>query len=270
MNCNEVTRLLLKRAEQTDTPLPFPAQAHLQTCEECRALQRSLETDRPDPEPASNWARRIDAEMAGTLQPVSPLPSAPVLVLRTSAVFVLLPVLAVAAMGVTGARAMSGWQLSAGLGLIAVSEILLSLSLCSLMVPGCIPLIPFSAGIAGTLIVFPAAMLALFPTAESWLSPARGLRCLLLGWAVAALAAGWLFLLARKGAVFSWTSTGAVAGLLAGLAGATALHIECGFLDGGHRAFWHGGILASSTLTGLAIGALHDRQRRISRFRDPA
>ena len=255
MNCGQVMRVLTEQAENSPVPpLSAEMRAHLDRCEECRAVADSLQNGHGS-ESLNRVTQQISAQLSSTLTPVSPLPPTRTLVLRTIAVFVLLPALVLLVLDTAGLQALSRAQAWGLLGVVAVSEMLLSLALCCLMVPGCQPRFakPVLAVVAPLL--FMTAACVLLP-AHSLSSVENGLGCMALGISVAVPAGVGLTLLARSGAVFNWTRTGAMMGVLAGFTGATVLTLHCPIMERTHHAVWHGGVLIIGLLGGAALGTL--------------
>jgi hypothetical protein len=197
----------------------------------------------------------ILARFAGSLYPVSPLPSTRMLLLATAVIFVLIPAVVVAVTGAAGLRAMSPGERLAVFGFIAAAEIVVSGTLVSLMVPGSQLRLNPQVLLVGCPLVFAGTVFTLFRAGPSWSSRA-GLGCFIGGTAVAVSAALSLWLLARRGAVLSWPCTGSIIGLLAGLVGVSALALECDILERAHQSLWHGAVLGACVAAGLLAGTL--------------
>jgi hypothetical protein len=65
----------------------------------------------------------------------------------------------------------------------------------------------------------------------------------------------------RRGAILSPIMTGAATGLLAGLAGATALEIHCPNLDASHILVSHLGVAVLGAVAGLVVGWCQRRDK---------
>ncbi len=264
-SCEEVARVLFERAGQSHaSPLSFAVGKHVEQCEHCSTLRDVLENG-PHAEALNRGTREIVTEIASTLRPVVLLPPTRMLVLRTAIVFVLIPALIAGFVSTSGLRAMSGDQVLVIVNVIACSEILLSLSLVSLMVPGCRPRLNPLWLLAVSPLAFTVAVITLFPPSPPRFPAEVGLGCLAVGMIVALPAAIGLWLLSRRGAVLNWITTGAVIGVLAGFVGVTGLLLECDILDRTHQTLWHGAVLGICALAGSAGGGLANILRRRQR-----
>ena len=89
--------------------------------------------------------------------------------------------------------------------------------------------------------------------------------CIRGGTPVAAFAAVPLWLVLRRGEILSPIMTGAATGLLAGLAGATALEIHCPNLDAWHILASHLGVAVIGAVVGLVVGWAVENRKLILR-----
>jgi hypothetical protein len=258
MTCAEVERFLQGLGDS----LPSDVAEHLSTCRRCQSRFTDMVTDVEII--SSKLEQRIGATLAHSLEPVSPLPPRSTLILQTSAVFVLLPVLIIAWIGADGLRATTWVQFAGMMAVIAAAEIQLSLSLCALMVPGCRLRPTPKAVLLAVVPVYAVATLLLYPLVsaggESKPFVKAGLRCMQFAVAVAISAAIALWLLARRGAVLSWGTTAATIGLLAALTGLSVLQFDCTTVELLHVLTWHGGSLLICMLAGLALGKFFARR----------
>jgi hypothetical protein len=175
------------------------------------------------------------------------------------AVFVLLPALMLTFLGTDEIR-VTTWLQSAGmLAVIAAAEAKLSLSLCELMVPGCRHRPSPKALLLTVLPVYAVAALLLYPEDEVLLSGEAGQQCARVAGLSAVPAAVVLWMLARRGAVLSWATTGATIGLLSALAGVSVLVFSCSTPEVIHVLTWHAGALLICTISGLLLGKLITR-----------
>lgn len=88
----------------------------------------------------------------------------------------------------------------------------------------------------------------------------RGMACLSLGVACGALASLPIWLVVRRGFAVQPMTSGALIGLLSGLAGLAALTLHCPIFEVPHAGVWHGAVVLVCTAAGmLASGVLKRR-----------
>ncbi len=256
MNCEQVDEYLQKTKDRPAEPLPEDVLAHLLTCEHCRGREEFRELDLSEWEPSLRVRQRIRAQMAEYLSPVTPLPSQATLILLTVAILAIVPSIVLVVIGDGGLYVMTLLQLTAWTLVIGTAEVMLSVSVAGLMVPGCrhrlhprLLILLCIAGYLTTALLFFRRRLV--PNAEQ-----EGTICLLTGCAVAIPAAFVLWLLARKGLVLSWPLMGSVIGLLAGLVGTLVLVFHCKLPEMIHLAVWHTSVLLFCTLLGFCLGMI--------------
>jgi Negative regulator of sigma F len=154
---------------------------------------------------------------------------------------------------------MSTLQAAVVLSALTVSATALAYSLVQQMAPGSIQAVPAPplpiVIIASLTVVIP--FLFSFRSEQNFWSSAWG--CIRPGMIIATLAAAPLWFVLRRGAILSAPWTGAATGLLAGLAGATALEIRCPNLNAWHILAAHIGAAVLSTTMGFLIGLFSDR-----------
>jgi hypothetical protein len=106
------------------------------------------------------------------------------------------------------------------------------------------------------LVAVEAAFFALFHDYNMGRFVHWGSACLRAGLWCALPAGVLVWLLLRRGYAVAPVSTGAAVGVVAGLAGLTALQLHCPILTIPHMAVWHGGILMGSVAAGAGVGWL--------------
>jgi len=180
-----------------------------------------------------------------------------------AALFTLLALVPMLWLLLRGAR---GWQHRTELGLVPLvlsiaAAPLLGRTLARLMVPGS------GRTHAGWLfaIWFPLAALAIYSSASmepGFQFGAHERHCFLAGVKFALPIAALAFLIVVRGAVLRSLETGAIAGLLAGLAGFAVLETSCGITGKGHLLSSHYTVPIALALFALALSPL--LRRRIS------
>jgi hypothetical protein len=204
------------RALSEESRLSFQAQDHLRICNRCQELVRLLNWSVPVDPPSTATLQQMAEGMATNLRPVHPVAPAPYFFGAFVSVFVSIVALGVYRMGAFAMAVMIPLEAAAILIVLAISTGLLAYSLVHQMIPG-------SRHIrAGA----PIGLLATVPF--------------------------WLML--RRGAILSPSTTGAATGLLAGLVGTSVLEIHCPNLDAWHILVSHLGVAMLCALAGLAIG----------------
>jgi len=175
------------------------------------------------------------------------------------ATFIATVALSVYRMGAFAIAVMTPLQTSLTLGSLAVGTGLLAYSLVNQMVPGSRHrisprLLPLGAAIS--LVIVIAVLFHFQHERNFW---AKSWACIRAGMPIGALAAVPLWFVLRRGTILWPTMTGAATGLLAGLAGATALEIHCPNLEACHILVGHLGVAALGAVTGLLIGVAAER-----------
>jgi hypothetical protein len=115
------------------------------------------------------------------------------------------------------------------------------------------------------MILLMVSVAVLFPFQQERSFWFRAWVCIRGGTPVAAFAAVPSWLVLRRGAILSPIVTGAATGLLAGLAGTTALEIHCPNLDAWHILASHLGVAALGAVVGLVVGWSVENRKLILR-----
>jgi hypothetical protein len=251
MNCHDIDNAI-----SGQSPLPPQAKEHLTNCSRClqlvSALNLPVHADPPSPE----TLRQIAEGIATNLRPVRPVASARYLFGIFIVIFVSLVVLGVYLIGAFALAVMTPLQAAAILSALAISTGLLAYSLVNQMVPGTRHrisprVLPFVITIS--LMIAIAVLFRFSHERNFWLN---SWACVRAGIPIGVLAAVPFWLVLRRGAVLSPRITGAAAGLLAGLAGTTALEIHCPNLDAWHILLSHLGVAILCALAGLVVGLI--------------
>ena len=254
MNCHDVDHALIEGGTAVIAKLSAEAQKHIAGCERCQGLVGALNapasTDTPSPEMLQNLARKL----AAGLRPVRPLAPMRYFLCAFAGIFGLIVALGVYRMGPFAISVMSPVQGVTILCALAASAGLLAYSLVHQMVPGSRqPLNPelLPAAIMIMLLLVTAVLFQFQYHANFW---GNSWGCFRAGAPFALIAILPIWLLLRRGAVLTPRSTGAAAGLLAGLVGASVLEIHCPNLDVSHILIGHLGVAVAGAVVGLSIG----------------
>ena len=195
----------------------------------------------PDPLLAATL-QRIQRSLTADLHLVRPLARKRYLFAIFAGIFLCAVAGGVYRMGAFGLAAMSPLESTTILSLLAISTCLLSYSLLDQMAPDSRQRIPARALPWAIILVLLIAIVTLFPLqhedafwGESWF-------CLHAGLQVGIVTAIPIWLVLRRGAIISEGTTGAAAGLLAGLAGTTVLELHCPNMDLWHILLSHFGV----------------------------
>lgn len=266
MNCSDIGEALLHGA--MSAPLPTEAQSHLDGCSACRELVRILREPVIQDSPPSTSLRALGRALSEDLHPVRPIVVSRVFSLLL-AIFVAIVSFAGYRMGALALVARSPLQATAMLAALGIGACLLAHSLANLIVPGSRHRIRPEFLPVAIAIALAAAISVLFAFQHERNFWAQSFRCFRVGTPIAAFAAIPIYFVLRRGAVLAPPVTGAVAGLLAGLVGATALEIHCPNLDASHILVSHLGVAVFGALAGLAIGLVGDRSPGIWRREEP-
>jgi hypothetical protein len=163
-------------------------------------------------------------------------------------------------MGAAGLRKMSTGQFVGSGLLLAAGAVLFSLSLARQMAPGSRRGIPTWLVMALFGSAALGAITLLFPWREPGTSIGLSWQCSLREFAIAAPAAGLLWLLLRRSApALSPTALGASVGAMAGLLAVTVLQFGCVYQEALHILLWHWSVLAIAAGAGALLGRLSSR-----------
>jgi hypothetical protein len=252
VTCREFNLLL---AEHGPASLPADARAHAASCAACARLLSALGAAE-DPAPLDPaLAAGIAGRLATGLQPVRPLPPAGYFAAAFVLLFAALAAVIGFGLGDHALVKMTPQAAAETFAPLGSAAILLALALSAAMAPAAPQHTPPLRLAATILLVLAFVFVAAFPVhAEPafWL---RAWRCLRIALAAGALSSLLIWLIARRGAILAPSSAGALAGLLGGLTGTTALQIHCPNFNGAHILAGHW----AAALAGAAIGWLTGR-----------
>jgi hypothetical protein len=254
--CKRIDAELDRRFEVSGAEISAEARKHLASCARCRNLYHWIVEQSAITGVSSELSRRIQSQLVASLTPVKPLASIQVCLLRFLAIFLAFAAALVVTMGGAGLGQMSTGQFL-GSGLLLAGAVLFSLSLARQMAPGSRRGIPTWLAMA----LFGSAALGgitlLFPWREPGTSIGLSWQCSLREFAIAAPAAGLLWLLLRRSApALSPTALGASVGAMAGLLAVTVLQFGCVYQQALHLLLWHWSVLAIAAGAGALLGGL--------------
>ncbi len=262
MNCTNIDQAII---EGSVSRFPPEAEEHLRTCARCLELVGALKLPDPPDVPSPMVLREIERGLIANLRPVRPIPPKRYIFVSIMAIFIAAAVLGLSRFGAFGIAAMTPLQTGAIFGALAISAGLLAYSLVNQMIPGSRYRLPPGRMplVVMMLLVVSIAVLFQFQHEPSfWF---RAGVCIRGGIPVAAFAAVPLWLVLRRGAILSPIMTGAATGLLAGLAGVTALEIHCPNLDAWHILASHLGVAVIGAVVGLVVGWAAENRKWIFR-----
>jgi hypothetical protein len=221
-----------------------------------RDLDRFWESGAADLPP--EHVNQIASRLAGDLTPVRPLPPAGLLTTAFALIFAALVLLGGLALGDRALQRMDWSTAVFTFTALAASVCLLSFALSGEMAPASRRFAPPWMLALGILFGVAVLFAALFPYQEErsfWL---HAWLCLRVGLAVGALGAALFWLILRRGAVLHRRTSGALAGLLGGLAGTTILEVHCPNFNDAHILAGHWGAAALCAGLGWLAGAIAD------------
>jgi hypothetical protein len=250
MTCRELDRLL---ASHGPAALPPGVAQHAADCPHCRNLLRVVAADEPadfDSAMAAALATRLSRDLA----PVRPLAPAPYLATGFAAIFA---ILAMAGGAWLGDRALlkMDWPMALAIfATLAVSAAALAIALSAQMVPASRPFVRPAVLAPVILLALAIVFAALFAYDQEGAFWLHAWRCLRTGLEAAALASALFWLILRRGAILDPAATGALAGLLGGLTGATMLEIHCPNFNLAHILIGHWAVPLLFAAAGWAFG----------------
>ena len=253
MTCKEVNEHLDRAHQNARGALPVSVREHLEHCQACAALWTFLARKEDGSVATPQVRERIREGMLASLQPVKPLPSASLLVVGFLGTFAALTALFVGFLGIQGAAAMALLPFAGMLAAIAVVSFLLAAALSREMAPGQRRFMAPGVLVALSVVSLVLPVAVLFPWQGSILEPVDW-HCFRAGFGLSLPAAGVMVMLLWRGAVLSPGFTGAIVGLLAGLAGTTVLHFGCQLHQAPHIMFSHLGIPLAGAVLGYVVG----------------
>jgi hypothetical protein len=262
MNCKDINQAII---EGSALPLSQEAEEHLRTCARCRELVGALQLPAPADLPSPMVLREIERGLVADLRPVRPIAPKRYIFVSLMAIFIVIAVLGLSRIGAFAIAAMTPLQTGAIFGALATGAGMLAYSLVNQMVPGSRHRVPPSMVPFAVMILLMVSVAVLFRFQQERNFWFGAWVCIRGGTPVAAFAALPLWLVLRRGAILSPIMTGAATGLLAGLAGTTALEIHCPNLDTWHILISHLGVAVLGSVVGLVVGWAVENRKLIRR-----
>lgn len=256
MTCRQIDQVLNTPSRVRAASVPAETARHLERCERCRRLFEFLEAKPPDAEVSPELQSRIEAAVRSSLTAVSPMRPPRVFAMLLFAIFFCVPVAATVLRGSASTAVMTFWQFGIVSASLLGGAALLAVSMSRQMVPGSRHTVRPRVVMVVAAGAFLLAVASLFPWefGGGFLGP--GMTCMMRGLMFAAPSAIAFWLIVRRGFIVSWPLLGATTGLLAGLVGATSLHLQCQMLEASHLAVWHVGLPVVCALAGFFFGKL--------------
>jgi hypothetical protein len=252
MTCKDINQALVTAGTRR---LPVEADDHLHRCQPCRRLIEALSAPVGEALPAPATLRLIEAAIGADLRAVHPLASGAWLFSALLAVYVAAVIWGISGQSVL-AKIIRSPQTSMILCALVGSAGLLGYSLIKQMVPGSRHGIPpkfLHLTITACLIVVIATLFPFHDEDHFWIN---SWACLRAGGRIALAAAVPMWLVLRRGTVLLPVITAPAAGLFAGLAGSTALEINCPNTAAPHILIGHLGVGALGAAIGLIVGVI--------------
>jgi hypothetical protein len=262
MNCQDINQAIV---EGSVSRFPPEAEEHLRTCARCRELVGALKLPAPADVPSPMVLREIKRGLIANLRPVRPIPPKRYIFVSMMAIFIATAVLGLSRFGAFAIAAMTPLQTGTIFGALPISAGLLAYSLVNQMVPGSRYRVPPGRMPFVVMILLMVSVAVLFQFQHERSFWFRAWVCIQGGAPVAAFAAVALWLVLRRGAILSPIMTGGATGLLAGLAGTTALGIHCPNLDAWHILASHLGVAVIGAVVGLVVGWAAENRKWIFR-----
>ncbi len=249
-------------------PLSVTVHRHLAQCTRCATLYAWFSEGTPLAAVPGPVSERIRHSLHASLGPVRARLPIAAIVGRLVVVFLLSVLVASAARGVDGWRAMTPAQIVAMSLTLCGGALLLCASITWQGIPGSLPWLDAPAALAIPSAAFVLAASVLFPRHASTAFVADGARCLELGLVAAIPVALVFWLLTRWSSPHTLRQWGGTLGAIAGLVAVTMLQFSCSRQEAGHLVAWHGAVLGIAIVSGTLIGWVADasspsRGRRI-------
>jgi hypothetical protein len=253
MTCNQMDAVINSRSG--GPALPPKAAEHIAVCLRCRQVMRLLDKGPKLRRPSERQVKLIHASVLRDLRPVRPLAPPSVFLAAFAITFLTVAILGFIQVHDYGWLVLSLLQKTIVFTSLALGAGALALSMARQMRPGSRYSVSPTLLPVAIFLLLAAGMAAVFQGREESAFVLRGLFCLRLGlkYAVPGLLLSWLVL--RRGATLAPKLMGATAGGFAGLIGITVLEVHCPDLNLYHILVWHLGVLVTSALGGVALGA---------------
>lgn len=199
-------------------------------------------------------ANRIRAQIKSDTRPARPMMSDAAYVLIFACAAAAAALLFAALLGFKALQ-LAPVTVIAMLAVIAVMAAWSGLMVARTMRPGSGRVFGLLSG-AMAVIAYEAVVMNVFSSYSMTLFVHRGMTCLSLGVACGVVASVPIWLVARRGFAVERLKSGAMIGLLSGLAGLAALTLHCPVFEVPHAAVWHGGVILVCVAAGMLVSRL--------------
>ena len=227
------------------------AAEHVQSCPGCSRMIQALRT--PTEMPGQAKLAAVQERVLASLQPVRPLPSDGKLTLLALLFFVVFVNAVTMLFGYTGYEHMNAMQRLWYIATILVLAVVFTRSVSEQVIPGQRARVGVIGPIAGSMVLLALLVSTLFPHFETTSFVARGIPCLRLGMACAAVCSLLVFPFVRRGFSPSPLLAGGIVAAFGGLTGVGVLALHCPLLNAAHIMVWHLGAIALSSVAGLLL-----------------
>ena len=255
MNCKDVRQEL-----SLGRPISDGAAEHVQSCAGCGRMMEALRT--PADMPGQAKISAIQDSLIANLQPVRPLPSNGKLILLALLFFVVFVNAVTMLFGYQGFAHMSVMQKTFYGATILLLGIAFIKAISEQLIPGQRARIGVVWPIVGSIVVLALLVSGFFPQFDTDRFVERGIPCLWLGMACAAVYCLLEYPFVRRGFAPSPVLAGAIVAGFGGLAGVGVLALHCPLQNAAHIMVWHLGAIALSAAAGLLLVRLAQSVRR--------
>jgi hypothetical protein len=225
------------------------------TCRDLDGLMRLLDIADDGIIPSESLLRQINARVLKDLRPIRPLMPSRILLCGCAIIFLSVVAVGALLLGMNGWGALGLLQRVVVFSTLAVSAVLLAISMIRQMVPGSKHILAPAVLVVSILVGFMMVMAATFRSRPEPAFLASGVMCMKNGLTYSIPAGFLLWLILRRGALLCPKLIGAVAGGLAGLAGLSVLEVNCPNLNVLHILVWHAGVVVIGSVGGALLGA---------------
>ncbi len=219
-----------------------------------RDIDEMLKGAKVPPGPSVETLGRIARSIAGSMQPVRPLPPRWLLIGAVSLISSVVALSGAAGLGFSGILKMSALERGAVFSVLGILALAAANEAVNAMIPGSRRRFSSRGLLMMAIICVAAVFAASFHDYQTTHFIHAGLVCLGIG-LLHAIPAGLLsWLVLRRGFAVDGVSAGLAAGTLAGLAGVGMLELHCPNFQAAHLLVWHLGVLVASAGLGAWCG----------------
>jgi hypothetical protein len=207
----------------------------------------------PEP-PSAETLGRIADSIAGSMQPVRPLPLGGMLAGATALICAVVAMAGAAVLGFSGIARMTVLERALVFLTLGVAVLAAASELVRAMIPGSRRRFSSSGLLAAAGLCLAAALAVSFRDYHTTHFVHAGLVCLAIGLLHSMVTGLLSWLVLRRGFAVDAVSAGLAAGTLAGLAGVSVLELHCANFQAVHVLVWHLGVLLVSGGLGALCG----------------